>query len=569
MSDTPMLAITIANAQAAKGPAQEPFPPRDGCAVVPLIEAAAMFPALERLALAAKSHVWLAFRIFDPDTPLYSDEAKALGLADWGALFAHVAERGVEVRLMLADFEPVMADYLHAKSWGSFNRLRALQKESGGRVQVLVVQHVGEIGVAWRQMLRLPLRGKTRKVVEKLLGEGPAAFTDRPGLWRNIGWEDGRPVRWKAAGPPRLWPATFHHKFAVFDGETAVIGGIDVNERRYDDQDHDQRADRTWHDISSQVTGPVVADAAAHFTRLWNTESARATEIAGYWSEGAPEALALGELSELAVPTAAVPPTAGDATVQLLRTRSRRNASPFAFGPHAHVRELRAAHRLIFEAARERLYIEAQFFRSKLAAQWLADALRSNPALEVIILVANVPEEVAFEGQGSNPAHRHGEYLQARALKRVVKAGGIDRVGLFSLARDARAQGKERVFAKDRGTAYGAGLIHIHAKLVIADDRAALLSSANINGRSFEWDSELGILWQPSGEAIRRFRAELWRQLSDDALDETAGVAEWRALALNNATNDPERRRGFIIPYQIGRARRFGRPAWFVPDDLV
>jgi hypothetical protein len=26
---------------------------------------------------------------------------------------------------------------------------------------------------------------------------------------------------------------------------------------------------------------------------------------------------------------------------------------------------------------------------------------------------------------------------------------------------------------------------------------------------------------------------------------------------------------GFIVPYQLTRARRFGRPAWFVPHDLV
>ncbi|RHW18029.1 hypothetical protein D1610_05905 [Sphingomonas gilva] len=561
------IVVTAANAMRARDQADDPFPPRAGCAVEPLIEAAEMFPELERLALEATEHVWLAFRIFDPATRLHSGEAKALGLADWGELIGHIAGKGVAVRIMLADFEPVMADYLHAGSWRAFRRLKALQEAEDGRVQVMVIEHAGEIGWAWRQLLRLPLRSKTRRVIAAVLAE-EGAIDARPGLWRNVRWEGAKALGWKASAPPRLWPATFHHKFALFDGRTAIVGGIDVNNRRYDDADHDQRADQTWHDISCRLTGPVVADAARHYARLWNSEAPRAKEIAEYWSEGAPEAIALGEIGPLAEPDTDLAET-GSATAQLLRTRSCRNDSAFAFGPHANVRELKAAHALLFGSARKRLYVEAQFFRSNDAARWLAAALKASPALEVIILIANTPEEIAFEGQGSNPAHRHGEYLQARALKRVVKAGGAERVGLFTLARDARAKGKEREFAEDRGTAFGSGLIHIHSKLVIADDDAVLLSSANINGRSFEWDTELGVLWQQPGEAIARFRGELWQALSQGELDEKASLADWQKLAFSNARRDPEDRAGFVIPYQIGRARRFGRPAWFVPDDLV
>lgn len=561
------LALTIDNAMLKGDQADTPFPPRDGCQVEPLVEAAEMFPELERLALAATRSVWLAFRVFDPETKLHSDEAKALGLDDWGTLIGHVAGKGVAVRIMLADFEPVMADYLHAGSWRAFRRLKALQEAEDGRVQVMVIQHVGEIGWAWRQLLRLPLRTKTRKVITAVLAQD-GAIEARPGLWRNVNWVSGVAQGWKASAPPRLWPATFHHKFAVFDGEIAIVGGIDVNNRRYDDENHDQRADQTWHDISCRLRGPVVADAACHYARLWNAEAPRAQEIADYWSDGAPETIALGEICQLPEPEAASD-RAGPATVQLLRTRSARNGSAFAFGPRAHVRELKAAHALLFGTARRRIYIEAQFFRSRDASRWLAAALKANAALEVIILIANAPEEIAFEGQGGNPAHRHGEYLQARALKRVVKAGGVDRVGLFTLARDTKAKGKEREFAEERGTAFGSGLIHIHSKLVMADDDAVLLSSANINGRSFEWDTELGVLWQEPGEAITALRGSMWQALSEGALDERASLADWRKLALSNARSDPEDRSGFIIPYQIGRARRFGRPAWFVPDDLV
>jgi phosphatidylserine/phosphatidylglycerophosphate/cardiolipin synthase-like enzyme len=103
-----------------------PSPRREGCRVTPLVEAADMFPTLERLVLNAERSVWLSFRIFDPDTRTRSDEARELGLSDWAALICHTVKRGVEVRILLADFEPVLADYLHAGSWHTYGRVRDL-----------------------------------------------------------------------------------------------------------------------------------------------------------------------------------------------------------------------------------------------------------------------------------------------------------------------------------------------------------------------------------------------------------------------------------------------------------
>jgi len=103
-----------------------PAPPRVGCRVFPLIEAADMYPVLEHLVLDAKTSIWLSFRVFDPETATRSQRALALGLTDWLSLIRHALERGVEVRMLLADFEPVLADWLHAGSWHTFRRLREL-----------------------------------------------------------------------------------------------------------------------------------------------------------------------------------------------------------------------------------------------------------------------------------------------------------------------------------------------------------------------------------------------------------------------------------------------------------
>ena len=237
-------------------------------------------------------------------------------------------------------------------------------------------------------------------------------------------------------------------------------------------------------------------------------------------------------------------------------------------GPRPYVRELRAAHRDIILGARRCLYIEAQFFRSEEAGQWVAEALRRSPELEIVILVANAPEEIAFEGQGANPAHKHGEYLQGKVLGRLLKQGN-GRLGLFTLAKQESVNGSEKQFEESRGTAYGAGVIHIHAKLLIADDEACLVSSANINGRSFNWDTELGCIWREEGPAIADFRRTLWAQLLGKDGGEADRLSDWRTIAQNNSMVAPEERSGFVVPYQLGRARRYAQPSWFVPDDLV
>ncbi|HEY0445731.1 MAG TPA: phospholipase D family protein [Allosphingosinicella sp.] len=553
-----------------------PSPPRDGCKVAPLIEAADMYPALEHLVLDAAWSVWLSFRVFDPETKTRSDRAKALGLDDWAALIRHAVERGIEVRILLADFEPVLADYLHAGSWHTYQVIRrlveALPKDRRDRLQLIVIQHEGEMGWGWRHVLRLLLRRRIRKVVEKLVGREhhhDGGFETRPGLWRHVDWDGDTARGWKPAPPPRLWPATYHQKFVVVDGESAIIGGLDLDERRWDDRRHRQRANETWHDISALIEGPVVADAGRHFMRLWNRELPRYRETVEHWTGGSERALMLDPLTEISWREIPPQPPRGEAEVQLARTLSRKSRSPFAIGPVPGIRELKAAHRNVILSARRLLYIEAQFFRSKAAADWVEAALRANPQLEVIILIANTPEEIAFDGQTDNLAHRHGEHLQVRALARLMRKAGPSRVGLFTLAKREPVKASEQKFEETRGTAYGSGLIHIHAKLLIADDEVCLLSSANINGRSFDWDTELGFIWRQRDGAIGEFRRKLWWQLFGGSLPETLDLEGWRDVARHNSAAEPRDRQGFVVPYQLGRARRFARPYWFIPDDLV
>ena len=559
-------------------PQDRPFPVRDGLKVTPLLLAAEMYPELERLVMAARETAFLAFRVFDPQTATRSAEAKAAGLADWAALLKARVAAGVTVRVLLTDFEPTVAHQLHATSWSSFRALRDvladLDEADRERFEIIVSQHPGELGWGMRQLLRLPMGLMLRRLVREFAetgGDIEALLAVRPGLWRYVKTDGGTP-RFRRGPAPRMWPATHHHKFAVIDGRVAIVGGLDVDERRWETRRYDQPAPESWHDVSVKLEGPAAGDAAEHFRRLWNFELPRFREITRFWLSGVERDLVIDPLDEM--PDAIAPPPAapgGAARGQMLRTQSRRSRRLFAVGPARHIRELMQAHRQLIFSARRTLYVEAQFFRSRRAAGWIAEAARRTPGLEVIILMPQAPDEVAFEGHGDNPAHRHGEWLQARALGKLRRSLG-DRVGLFALGRKSPLTDEERELVADRGAAFGAGMIYVHSKLLIADDERALVASANINGRSFGWDSEFGLLWEDA-DGIAAFRRRLWGQLLDIAPGDLPppgkGLQLWRETADGNVLKAPEERQGFILPYRYARVRRFGRPAWFVPDELV
>ena len=58
----------------------------------------------------------------------------------------------------------------------------------------------------------------------------------------------------------------------MIDDRVAFVGGIDLtaeNGDRFDSSDHRARAAVGWHDVSTRIEGPAVADVSAHFRMRW------------------------------------------------------------------------------------------------------------------------------------------------------------------------------------------------------------------------------------------------------------------------------------------------------------
>lgn len=546
------------------------FPLRPDHGTEPLITAKAAYPEMERVVLGARRELLLGFRILDPETATRSAEARGQGLANWGALIADAVGRGVDVRILMTDFEPKVANDLHRMTWRAVAGFRdqVAAVDGAGQFEIIAALHEGELGKLIRWAFWPFVRMRVAKITSEAENHdgGNRLLRESPGLWRLVR-RNGDGLSTDYTADVRLRPATYHQKMMVADGEVMIIGGLDIDERRYDDPDHDRAPEETWHDISLRVTGPVADDGRRHLIRCWNREVPRFN--ARLTSLGAPR----DDLPQMATP---IPVTrdeaghedesvSGESSVQLVRTQSKRQWSPFALGPTPAVTEIEQAHCALFETAREFVYIETQFFRSQPLSEALARAGRDNPRLRVVVVLPAAPEDVAFEGN-TGPDARHGEWLQVRALDRLGDAFG-DRLVVASLADRTDRSGNRR-----NGRAEEWDIIYVHAKVTIADAETAIVSSANLNGRSLKWDTEAGVVWRDRA-AVARFQEELWQAhlrdgfVPDSSRDPDRALDMWRRATTDDA--GPHGRTPQVVSYPLEDARSFARRKWFVPDNVV
>lgn len=494
------------------------------------------YPAFERCFLQAEREIWASFRIFDLHTRLRSPEAMAVG-ETWFDLIAHTLRRGVSLNMTLADFDPIAATDLHLGTWRSMRQFMALAETvEGARLHVTAARHPARAGMLPRlvgfAMLWRRLAARIDGVNAMPGPERERCIQHLPGLhaYRNKG--DTRLRR--CLHLPHVYPATHHQKMAVFDRTCLYIGGLDLDERRYDTPAHNRPASQTWHDVQCLVEGRVVDAAQIHL-------------------ESFPDVVANRQKPAPAVPG-------------FLRTMSSPQIrSGLRISPATRVKEIEAAH---FDAARRAtrlIYLETQYFRDLKLARVLARRARDCASLHLIVLLPAAPDDVAFSGSQGADA-RFGENLQSRCLRMLRRAFG-DRLLVVSPVRPCKSA------STDRDALDGAPIIYVHSKISIFDGDTAILSSANLNGRSLRWDTEAGIEVSQASHIIELRQRVMggWLPKHHEAADtapETA-FAHWQRLAASNAAARPEDRQGFIVPYDLKPAEDFGTPVPGVPDDAV
>ena len=87
-----------------------------------------------------------------------------------------------------------------------------------------------------------------------------------------------------------------HEKLVIVDGELAFVGGIDLTTLqgdRFDRSDHPARGAHGWHDATTLLRGPAVADVAAPATgeeaaERWKQSRGRLKPLTGTNLPGVP-----------------------------------------------------------------------------------------------------------------------------------------------------------------------------------------------------------------------------------------------------------------------------------------
>lgn len=503
-----------------------------------LVTASETYPELERAFLNAEESVLAGFRMFDLDTRLRADEAREIG-ETWADLFVHTLDRGVHIHLTVADFDPIAAPELHRIAWATQRQIDAVRARTTApeKITFKVAMHDARVGLIHKLLFYPVVRYREARLARQWLEmseeERDRFRQETPGLQeRCYETEDGRlcfPVRLAD-----LHPATHHQKIAVFDRKTAFIGGLDLNERRYDTKAHDRPADQTWHDIQARVTGTVAEDVHKHLESFTDVVAGRAD-----------------------------PPTVSPA---FLRTLSRSGGPIGRLSPVNLVNEIEERHHREIARARKLIYLETQYLRHRPLAKALARRARACPELKLIVVLPAAPEELAFSHTRGLDA-RFGLFLKLRCLRHLRSAFGKDRLLVASPVQACASEGD------GPDTLRRSPLIYVHSKVSIFDDTAAIVSSANLNGRSFRWDTETGVVLTRREDVASVRKNVMGHWLPEGAgaeyLDLDTCFDRWRPMVNDNSSCPPEHRNGFLVRHDTDAAREFAVPAPGVPEEMV
>lgn len=309
-----------------------------------------------------------------------------------------------------------------------------------------------------------------------------------------------------------------HEKLVVVDDTTAFVGGIDftaLEGDRHDSAEHPPHRPICWHDLTTRLQGPVVADVAEHFRQRWM------------------------EVAREDLPEPKRPGPVGHSNVQLLRTIPDKT---YGFVPRGeftvldgYLRALRSAKRLV--------YLENQFLWSPEIAEVLIDKLRDPPddRFRVVLLLPRKPSNGADTTRGQ--------------LGRLL---------------DADDDGR-RLLATTISTHDGqdSAPVYVHAKLGIVDDEWMTIGSANLNEHSLFNDTEVNVATDDHA-LIHATRLRLWsehlgRPASDLDTDPADVVDKvWRPTAEEQAARErdgrPRTHRLTLLPDVSRRSGRLQGP---------
>ena len=305
-----------------------------------------------------------------------------------------------------------------------------------------------------------------------------------------LGWRPHRRVH-MAYDNTHPVGASHHQKIVVIDGGLAFIGGFDLTVRRWDTSAHaadDSRRSCSskpyppFHDLMMVVDGEAARQLALIVRNRWLAATGRHLPAAPPQGPAWPAGLRVDFR---------------DTAVALARTQPEIPGQPG-------ITEVEALFLDMIAAARQRIYIENQYFTAHRIGDALAARLAEPDGPEIVVVVR-------LFSHGWLEEHTM-HVLRTRLVQRLRAA---DRYGRFHI-----------LYPHIDGLAEQT-CIDLHSKLMIVDDEILRIGSANLCNRSMGLDSECDAALAAGGDqriagAIRDFR----NRLLGEHLDVPAGEVD-------------------------------------------
>ncbi|RNA10079.1 phospholipase D2 isoform X1 [Brachionus plicatilis] len=247
-----------------------------------------------------------------------------------------------------------------------------------------------------------------------------------------------------------------------------------------------------WHDVGGVVCGPAARDIARHFIQRWNyIKQKKVSKNKNY------PILLPKNYHNFSIP-AALESKCWPCSVQVLRSISSWSAGLAKTETSIH-----EAMKYLIQTSKHYIYIENQFFVSLIddttvynqitecLYERIVRAARDKEIFKVYVFIPLIPGYEGEYGKSSGVllhAITHYNNSSINGLIRKLSDASIEALNylcFFSMRNWAELNGK-----------LVTELIYVHSKLILVDDRACIIGSANINDRSLlgNRDSEVALL---------------------------------------------------------------------------
>ena len=285
--------------------------------------------------------------------------------------------------------------------------------------------------------------------------------------------------------------ASHHEKLVVIDDAVAYCGGVDLTIRRWDVAAHHPAEPRRrdlgrkpyvpMHDVQLVVEGEAAAALGERVRERWQHAGGKPVACrparGSVWPSG-------------------IEADFEDLDVGIIRTVAALDERP------KDICEIERCTVAAFARAERLIYIENQYITSKSACEALVARMRSNAALETVMVTTREP----------------GGWLEAGTM-------GVGRQRFMAAFADPSLAARIRFVAPlahchadgdadaSKIAPDGRLSIHVHAKVLVIDDTFLRIGSSNLNNRSMGFDTECDIGIEAANAAQRRSIASIRNRL--------------------------------------------------------